>query len=67
MFTVYYTGYTVRLRSAVFYGFIYHKGLLTLVGKLEDIFGPEQLRDFCVSNEINWIIRRYFTVKHKEG
>lgn len=37
---------------------------VTLVGKLEDTFGPEKLRDFCVSNEITWIIRCYFTDKN---
>jgi hypothetical protein len=37
-----------------------------LDGKLEDTFGPEKLREFCVSNEINWIIRCYFTDKNKQ-
>jgi hypothetical protein len=37
-----------------------------LVGKLEDTFGPEKLRDFSVSNEINWFICCYFTDKNKQ-
>jgi hypothetical protein len=39
---------------------------VTLVGKLDDIFGPEKLQDSCVTNEIHYIIRRYFIGKNKQ-